>query len=132
MNLADTLPPSPAQMQRHDAARLREACRCLWPDRQAAGLAALVGCPKSTARAWLSGHRRPPPSTLHRVIHALHERAAICSTVEAFLQSELAAREREPIRRTGWAEIRDRDGSGILRDGRWRGGRQKANQFPPA
>jgi hypothetical protein len=35
------------------------------------------------------------------------------------------AREREPRRLTGWAEIRERSGPGSMpRDGRWRGGRR--------
>ena len=126
MNARDTPQPSPAQKCPHDATWLDRAARTLWPERHAAGLAALAGCPKSTARAWLSGRNRPPISVLRAVIHALHLRAEVCLSIKPFMESEVTAREREPRRLAGWAEIKEWDGPGTIpRDGRWRGGRRR-------
>jgi hypothetical protein len=104
---------------------LSQAAKCLWPGAHNVGLASLVGRPKTTTKAWIAGTRRAPPGVLRVVEHALRAKAEVALSAAAFLKSEIAAREREPIRRSGWAEVRQRDGLGSLpRDGRWRGGRR--------
>ena len=121
----DTLPPPSAQEQHHDATHLAAACRNLWPGRHAAELAAFTGRPKATCRAWLSGRRRPPVSVLRAVGGALHSRAQEALSIGAFLKTEADARDREPIKRQGWASVCERSGLGsVPRDGRWRGGRR--------
>ena len=121
----DTPPPPSAPRQPHDDTHLAAACRNLWPGRHAAELAAYVGRPKATCRAWISGRRRPPVSVLRAVASALLSRAQEALSIEAFLKSEANARDREPVKLRGWASVSERSGPGCVpRDGRWRGGRR--------
>ena len=115
--------PVAAKRHRQDTA-FAAACRALWPSRHNYGLAAFAGRPKRTARAWISGDRRPPVSVLLAVQSLLQTQSASMATIAAFLASEAQTRKREPLRRSGWAEVRERDGAGSQpRDARWRGGR---------
>jgi len=121
----DTPPPPTAPRHPRADTHLSAACRNLWPGRHAAELAAFTGRPKATCRAWLSGRRRPPVSVLRAVASALHSRAQEALSIEAFLKTEADARDREPVRRQGWASVCERSGPGsVPRDNRWRGGRK--------
>ena len=107
---------------------IRHAFRALNPDRPIATLARLTRRPRSTARSWARGHRRPPIAVLKMLRDALKERHAAFLALMPQLDHTIMKREFEPKHRTGFNEIRPRDGPGsIPRDGRSRRGRPKCH-----
>ena len=107
---------------------IRHAFRALNPDRPIMTLAELSRRPRSTARSWARGHRRPPIAVLKMLRDALKERQATFLALMPELDRLIMKRECEPKRRTGFNEIRPRDGPGsIPRDGRNRRGRPKGH-----
>lgn len=105
---------------------IRRAARALNPDRPIMTLAELARCPRSTVRSWASGHRRPPIAILKAVSEAIKERHAALLALSPELDHTIMKREREPKHRTGFNEIKVRDGPGSLpRDGRNRRGRPR-------
>jgi hypothetical protein len=108
------------------ASVIRAAARALNPDKPIRTLAALVRCPRPTAKAWANGHRRPPVVVLKILRDLLKNRQAALFQLIPALENVIMQREREPTRRTGFNEIRERDGPGSLpRDGRNRRGRPR-------
>jgi hypothetical protein len=105
---------------------IRAAARALNPDRPIMTLAGLARAPRSTAKGWATGQRRPSISTLKTLLDMLKDRRAALYQLIPELEHIVAQREREPKRRTGFNEIRERDGPGSApRDGRNRRGRPK-------
>jgi hypothetical protein len=117
---------------------IREAARALDHHRPIRLLADLAGRPRPTARSWATGHRRPPLPILKTLLEVLRQRQAertgVAPLEERQTLSGLAyeldylirKRSYEVRRRTGFNEIRQRDGPGSApRDGRNRRGRPK-------
>jgi len=106
---------------------IRRAARALDPDRPIMTLAKLARGRRSTAKSWATGHRRPPIMTLKILCDLLKEaRRAPPFELIPELENLIMLREREPLRRTGFNEIRERDGpGGAPRDGRNRLGRPR-------
>lgn len=95
-----------------------------------AGIRTIVGeISWPTLRHWRKGTQRPLPIYTARLIEHLEAKLAAGEVLLAELRAEHDARVREIAgrRRGGWAEVRDRDGSGVARDGRGRGGRPKTS-----
>jgi len=90
-------------------------------------LARVVGRPKSTVRAWISGRRRPPIEIYELLQKELAERIRTHhALLEEFKQSEWRRqREPKPLRRRGFLEVKVREPGGQPRDARWRGGRSR-------
>jgi len=100
---------------------IRDVMRMLSPDRPIMQLARLAGCPRPTAKSWATGHRRPPIYILTKLREVVRDRP---TGLEGELDYEISKREFQPKLRTGFNEIRERDGPGsIPRDGRNRRGR---------
>ena len=53
---------------------IRHVARALNPDRPISALAELAKRPRSTARSWTSGRRRPPVAVLKALLEAIKER----------------------------------------------------------
>jgi hypothetical protein len=105
---------------------IRNAGCALNPDRPIMTLAELARRPRSTVRSWVRLRRRPPIAVLKAVRDALKERQAALLALMPQLDQIIMKREFEPKRRTGFNEIRQRDGPGsVPRDGRNRLGRPK-------
>jgi hypothetical protein len=115
---------------------IRSAARALNPDRPIMVLAGLARARargattktwrRSTAKSWATGHRRPPIATLKILLDLLKDRRAALYQLIPELEYVITLREREPPRRTGFNEIRVRDGPGSMpRDGRNRLGRPR-------
>lgn len=103
---------------------IRTAARALNPDRPIMTLAGIARRRRSTAKSWATGHRRPSIATLKILLDLLKDRRAALYQLIPELEYVIEQREREPIRRTGFNEIRQRDGPGsVPRDGRNRRGR---------
>src|ERR1700685_3044165 len=98
---------------------MRRAARTLNPDRPLMAFAELVRRPRSTVKSWATGRRRMPIATLKILLDLLKDRRAALYQLIPELDYVTRLREREPLRRTGFNEIRQRDGPGsIPRDGR--------------
>jgi hypothetical protein len=106
---------------------LIRACQLRWPSRSAAGLAALLRCPKSTAASWLSGRRHPRAETMELLAGVLCEEGQILIDIAGELASAAKLKGAQPRRPRGFQVVKDWDGSGIMRDARWRGGRPRKN-----
>lgn len=113
---------------------IRAAARALNPDRPIMTLGGLAQGRhsttkrgrRSTAKSWATGHRRPPLVVLKIVRDMLKERRAALFDLITELDRHILQREYEPRRRTGFNEIRERDGPGSPpRDGRDRLGRPR-------
>lgn len=103
---------------------IRAAACALNPDRPIMTLAALARGRRSTAKSWATGHRRPSITTLKILLDLLKDRRASLYQLISELEYAIMRREGEPRRRTGFNEIRERDGPGsVPRDGRNRHGR---------
>jgi hypothetical protein len=103
---------------------IRQAAFALNPDRPIMMLADLARRPRSTARSWASGHRRPPIAVLKMLRDALNHRQSTLFALLRELDHIIMKREVEPKRRTGFNEIWQRDGPGSTPpDGRNRRGR---------
>jgi hypothetical protein len=94
----------------------------LWPGRHNRTLAEALGVPRATARAWVAGRRRMPIPRMRAMADVLRHDLAVGRTALAYLEVEIARREREPPRRRGFFVVKDR-GDGIRRNARWCGGR---------
>jgi hypothetical protein len=100
---------------------IRDVMRMLSPDRPIMQLARFAGRPRPTAKAWATGHRRPPIDVLIMLREVVRDRP---TGLEGELDYEIRKREYEPKHRTGFNTIRERDGPGsVPRDGRNRRGR---------
>src|SRR6202040_664837 len=89
------------------------------PDRPIKMLAGLANGRRSTAKSWATGHRRAPIAKLKILQDPLKGRQAALFGLIAELDLMVMRREVEPRRRTGFNEIRVRDGPGSApRDGR--------------
>jgi hypothetical protein len=75
---------------------IRRAARLLSADAPNAALARLAGCPKSTARAWISGHRRPPINLYSRLEEEFRERIRTHFAIVAEMKHVVWLRGREP------------------------------------
>jgi|SRR6516225_6837494 hypothetical protein len=103
---------------------IRDIARMISHDRPIALLARLGGCPRATAKSWATGHRRPPIYVLKWLREIERDRGWTGLGPE--LDCEIRKREYEPKFRSGFNEIRERDGPGSTpRDGRNRLGRPK-------
>jgi hypothetical protein len=81
---------------------IRVSARALNPDRPIKALAELLRRPRSTARSWATGHRRPSIEMLEALRDALKERQAQIGQLVPALEYVIAQREREPKHRTGF------------------------------
>jgi hypothetical protein len=80
---------------------------------------------KATARSWRRRGRAPLP-VLRRLRLMLQARCVECNELLRDLGIEIARREGEaPRRPRGFQIVADWDGTGVLRDRRWRGGRSR-------
>lgn len=105
---------------------IRRAARALNPDRPIITLAGLACGRRSTAKSWATGRRRPSVATLKILRELLKDRQADLFQLIPQLDYLIVQREHAPTRRTGFNEIRERDGPGsIPRDGRNRFGRPR-------
>jgi hypothetical protein len=105
---------------------IRRAARALNRDKPIRTLAVLAHCPRPTAKAWANNHRRPPIVILKILRDMLKARHAALLALIPELDCAIMQREREPKHRTGFNEIRERDGPGsVPRDGRNRCGRPR-------
>jgi hypothetical protein len=105
---------------------IRAAARLLNPDRPTKMLAGLANGRRSTAKSWATGRRRAPIVKLKILRDLLKGRQAAFFELIAELDLTVMRREVEPKRRTGFNEIRERDGPGTPpRDGRNRLGRPR-------
>ena len=78
--------------------------------------------PRSTVKAWMAGRRRAPVADLRRLHELVRMVLAQAADVAAELEGDILLLEREPRRRVGFLEVRERDGLGSeARAGRWRG-----------
>jgi hypothetical protein len=74
---------------------------------------------------WRSGRRNPSPEFLEKFAARLEMLAVVAASLAAAVRDMLPhsyARQRRP---RGFCVVRDRDGTGMLRDGRGRGARPK-------
>jgi hypothetical protein len=102
---------------------IRDLARMLSPDRPIMLLARLAGCQRPTVKAWATGHRRPPIYILAMLREVMRDRP---TGLEPELDYEIRKREHEPKHRTGFNQVRERDGPGsVPRDGRNRRGRPR-------
>jgi len=75
---------------------IRRAARLLSAEAPNAALARVAGCPKSTARAWISGRRRPPINLYGRLEEELRERIRTHFAIVAEMKHVVWLRQREP------------------------------------
>jgi hypothetical protein len=112
---------------------IRRAAFSLNPERPIMTLAGLARAPRSTAKSWATGRRRPSVVILEILRDQLKDRQAALFQLIAELDCVIIQRERESKRRTGFNEIKVRDGPGsIPRDGRNRLGRPSTKRVPVA
>jgi len=117
---------------------IREAARALNRHRPISLLAHLAGRPRPSAKAWATGHRRPPIVVLKSVLEAIRQRQAECARTAPLEERQTlsgAAHELEEMIRkrsyeirhlTGFNKVRERDGPGsVPRDARNRLGRPR-------
>jgi len=117
---------------------IREAARALDRRRPIRLLATLACRPRASIRSWATGHRRPPLPILKALLEIIRQRQAeradvapleerqTLSSLRYELDHVIRKRSYEVRRRTGFNEIRERDGPGsVPRDGRNRLGRPK-------
>jgi hypothetical protein len=103
---------------------IRDIARTLSPDRPIMFLAQLARCPRPTAKSWTTGHRRPPVWVLDALRHMARVRGL--TGLEREFDYQIRQRTYEPKHRTGFNQIRERDGPGSTpRDGRNRLGRPR-------
>jgi hypothetical protein len=105
---------------------IRRAARALNPDRPLRAFADKVHRPRSTVKSWITGRRRPSIVTLKILRAMLNDRQSTLFDLIRELDNVIAKREFQPRHRTGFNEIRERDGPGsVPRDGRNRLGRPR-------
>jgi hypothetical protein len=106
------------------ATLIRAAAKVISPNQPIKLLMNIRGSPRSTAKSWHTGRRRPPIWCLEQ----LRDMMWVRGVTELVQQFDYVIRQRtgEPPRRTGFNEVRERDGPGsIPRDGRNRLGRPR-------
>jgi len=81
---------------------IRRAARVLNPDKPIMALAELGRVPRSTAKSWATGRRRPPIWVLTILRDLLTDRQAALSQLIPELEYVIIQREREPMHRTGF------------------------------
>ena len=81
---------------------IRDVLRALSPDHPIKLLARLAGCPRATARSWVTGHRRPPISVLKLLRDVIRGEG---TGLELELEYEIRKREYEPKHLTGFCQI---------------------------
>jgi hypothetical protein len=74
---------------------IRRAALLLSADTPNAALARVAGCPKSTARAWISGRRRPPIDLYGRLEETLRERIRAEFAIVAEMKHVVWLRQRD-------------------------------------
>ena len=80
----------------------------------------------STAKSWATGHRRPPIVNTRNFCSTCSRIAEQPLTSYSAIEFAIMQREREPPRRTGFNEIKERDGPGSTpHDGRNRRARPR-------
>jgi hypothetical protein len=84
---------------------IRRSARALNPYRPIMTLTELARTPRSTARSWATGHRRPSIAVLEALRDVLKERQSIVSALLLELNDLIQKREREPVHRTGFCTI---------------------------
>ena len=82
---------------------IRDLARMLSPDRPIMFLAEVAHRPRSTAKSWATGHRRPPISVLKVLRETVRARGLF--GLEAELDYHIRKREQEPKHRTGFWQI---------------------------
>ena len=119
----DTMPQPPiTAMHRPRATAVGRAAKLLYWGTPTAGMARSFQRPRSTVKAWIAGRRRPSVEDLRRLHRLVRTIVALAADVAAELEGDILLREREPKRRRGFLEVRERDGRGSEPRGeRWRG-----------
>src|SRR5215831_2649540 len=82
---------------------IRDHARVLCPDQPIMFLARLAHRPRSTAKSWATGHRRPPLSVLIALLEVVRDRQLF--VLEGELDYHIRKRECEPKQRTGFCQI---------------------------
>jgi hypothetical protein len=82
--------------------------RELWPGRYNRTLAEALGVPRATTRSWLSGKRRMPIARMREMADVLRHDIAVANSALAYLQVEIARREREPLKGAASMSLRIR------------------------
>lgn len=104
---------------------IRQASRLRWPGRPVAGVAQLTKRPKATAASWLSGRRQMPAAELQLLAEVLRTDGHMLIGVANDVLRAAEFKQSQPRRARGFQVIKDWDGTGIMRDARWRGGRPR-------
>jgi len=103
---------------------LREACRARWPGRHVAGLAQrLPQVKKPTVAAWLSGRCQPPMEAMYLLAGVLRQDSFYFGHIAEELEKAAKLKATQRRRPRGFEIVKDWDGTGIITDRRWRGGR---------
>jgi hypothetical protein len=80
----------------------------------------------SAVKGWRTGRRHMSAAYVEVLAHSIRCRAEQGLALAQELDDYAAKRRAEPRRAGGFQIIKDWDGSGLLRDARWRGGRSKS------
>ena len=123
--MRNTHPMGPALKSKEPDTLAYRVGKFLGHGRHAAALALAVEVPVETARSWARGLRRMPAYRARLLAARLISHAAVARSLAADVEYYARILERQPRLARGWQVMRDRDGTGVLRDGRWRGGRRK-------
>jgi hypothetical protein len=113
----------------HATLLIKQACHLRWPERHVAGLAKLTRRSKSAAASWLSGRHQMPVSDLELLAEVLRMDGQAIIGAATELSRAADTKRAQPRRARGFQIIKDWDGTGVLRDGRWRGGRRKSRHY---
>ncbi len=84
---------------------IRRAARALNPDRPVMAFAEKFRRPRSTAKSWITGGRRPPLWTLKILRDMLNDRQGALFALIHELDYVISKRECEPRHRTGFCTI---------------------------
>jgi hypothetical protein len=107
---------------------LRQACRLRWPGRHVAELANLTKRPKGTAASWLAGRRGMPAPEMQLLANVLRDAGRELASVGAVVSHSAELKRSQGRRARGFQVVKDWDGTGIMRDARWHGGRRGKNK----
>jgi hypothetical protein len=107
---------------------IKRACRLRWPNRHVAGLADLTRRPKATAASWISGRRQMPAGELQLLADVFRDDGHLMLGIAGELARVAESKRQQPRHARGFQIVKDWDGTGIVRDARWRGGRSKGRQ----
>ena len=123
--MRNTHPMGPALKSKEPVTLAYQVGKFLGHGRHAAALALTVEVPVETARSWARGLRRMLAYRARLLAARLISHAAVARSLAADVEYYASVLERQPRHLRGFCKMRDRDGSGVPRDGRWRGGRPK-------